>query len=119
MKRALTSTIVLASVFSLFMLSQGVDTAAAKKIELIVQNHDPASSICGQYVEAWGSKVEAEAKGDIKFVYYHGGSLVGARGSVDAVTNGTADLAVLRILPGVPPRFIPDSFRSPSSFSCH
>ena len=67
--------------------------AEAKTYQLIVQNHDPAGSICGQYVEGWGSKIEAESKGEIKFIYYHGGSLVGAPGSVDAVANGTADLA--------------------------
>lgn len=93
MKKAL-SAVVMVMVFSLFMLSEEVEKAeAAKTFQLIVQNHDPASSICGQYVEAWGKKVEEESKGKIKFIYYHGGSLVGARGSVDAVSNGTADLA--------------------------
>ena len=93
MKKALCSAFVIALVFGLSTLSLGVkDAAADKTYQLIVQNHDPAGSICGQYVEAWGSKVEKESKGKIKFVYYHGGSLVGAPGSVDAVSNGTADL---------------------------
>jgi TRAP-type C4-dicarboxylate transport system substrate-binding protein len=63
-----------------------------KIYELIVQNHDPASSICGQYVEAWGKVVEDASHGRIKFVYYHGGSLVGADDSVKALLNGTADI---------------------------
>jgi TRAP-type C4-dicarboxylate transport system substrate-binding protein len=59
---------------------------------LIFQNHDPASSICGQYVEAWGNAVSEASGGRIEFVYYHGGSLVGAGESVTAVKEGTADL---------------------------
>lgn len=60
--------------------------------ELVVQNHDPADSICGQYVEAWGKTVEEASGGRIRFVYYHGGSLVGANESIKAVLNGTADI---------------------------
>ena len=60
--------------------------------ELIVQNHDPAASICGQYVEAWGKTVEDASDGRIKFTYYHDGSLVGADDAVNAVLNGTADI---------------------------
>lgn len=60
--------------------------------ELVVQNHDPASSICGQYVEAWGKTVEGASGGRIRFVYYHDGSLVGADDSVKAVLNGAADI---------------------------
>ncbi len=74
----------------------GADGSAAKDsgkvYELIVQNHDPATSICGQYVEAWGSEVEKASNGRIKFAYYHGGSLVGAGDSVNAVVNSTADV---------------------------
>ncbi len=58
----------------------------------VVQNHDPASSICGQYVEAWGSAVTEASNGRITFDYYHGGSLVGAGDSVNAVLDGTADM---------------------------
>lgn len=60
--------------------------------ELTVQNHDPANSICGQYVEAWGRVVEEASGGRIKFIYYHDGSLVGADDSVKAVLNGKADI---------------------------
>ncbi len=63
-----------------------------KVYELIVQNHDPADSICGQYVEAWGKVVEDASGGRIKFTYYHDGSLVGADDSVNAVLNGAADI---------------------------
>ncbi|MDR2486606.1 MAG: TRAP transporter substrate-binding protein [Clostridiales Family XIII bacterium] len=82
--------------------TQGEDAAAAgaegQTIELVVQNHDPAGSICGQYIEAWGSLVEKACEGlpsgnKVKFVYYHGGSLGGAPDSLDMVRNGTADLA--------------------------
>lgn len=60
--------------------------------ELVVQNHDPADSICGQYVEAWGRTVEEASGGRIRFVYYHDGTLVGADDSVNAVIKGTADI---------------------------
>ena len=82
-------------------MDPGADPAASvsklpssdgKVFELIVQNHDPAASICGQYVEAWGKTVEEASGGRIKFVYYHDGSLVGADDSVNAVLNGTADI---------------------------
>lgn len=59
---------------------------------LVLQNHDPAESICGQYVEAWGKAVEEASGGRIRFIYYHDGSLVGAGDSVNAVLNGTADI---------------------------
>jgi TRAP-type C4-dicarboxylate transport system substrate-binding protein len=60
--------------------------------QLVIQNHDPADSICGQYVEAWGGTIEKASGGRIQFVYYHDGSLVGADDSVNAVLNGTADI---------------------------
>jgi TRAP-type C4-dicarboxylate transport system substrate-binding protein len=61
-------------------------------IELVVQNHDPAASACGQYIEAWGKTVEDASGGRLRFVYYHDGSLVGADGAVNAVLDGTADI---------------------------
>jgi TRAP-type C4-dicarboxylate transport system substrate-binding protein len=74
-------------------VSADAQTSSGTKVyELIVQNHDPASSICGQYVEAWGRTVEDASGGRIKFIYHHGGSLVGADDSVNAVLNGTADI---------------------------
>lgn len=60
--------------------------------KLVVQNHDPAASTCGQYVEAWGKTVENASGGRIKFTYYHDGTLVGADDSVKAVLSGKADI---------------------------
>ncbi len=60
--------------------------------ELVVQNHDPAASICGQYVEAWGETVEGASGGRIRFTYHHDGTLVGADDSVNAVLSGKADI---------------------------
>lgn len=60
--------------------------------ELIVQNHDPSSSICAQFIEDWGSLVTEASDGRIQFVYYHGGSLGGATETVDMVKNGQADI---------------------------
>ncbi len=74
-------------------VSAGTQTSSDGEVyELIVQNHDPATSICGQYVEAWGKKVADASGGRIKFIYYHGGSLVGADDSVNAVLADTADI---------------------------
>ena len=60
--------------------------------ELIVQNHDPSTSICAQFIEAWGSEIEEESGGRNKFIYYPGGSLGGATETVDMVLNGQADI---------------------------
>ena len=51
--------------------------------ELVVQNHDPADSICGQYVKR-GAGWLKKLRGRIRFVYYHDGT-VGADDSVNAV----------------------------------
>ena len=69
------------------------DASGDKEVyELIVQNHDPATSICAKFVEAWGSLITEESGGRIQFVYYHGGSLGGATETVDMVLNGQADI---------------------------
>lgn len=60
--------------------------------ELIVQNHDPSTSICAQFLEDWGALVEEASGNRIKFIFYHGGSLGGAGETVDMVLNGQADL---------------------------
>ena len=80
----------------------GGDAASGEKFNFVVQNMDPASSICGQYLEAWGSLITEESDGRIEFTFYHGGSLVGATEAVDAVLNGTADIAwsVVGLYPG-------------------
>lgn len=72
--------------------SSGDNGDDGKVYNFIVQNHDPATSICGQYVEDWGKKVTEASNGRIQFTFYHGGSLVSAGESVEAVKNGTADL---------------------------
>lgn len=66
--------------------------AEGEVYELIVQNHDPATSICGQYLEAWGKKVTEASNGRITFTFYHGGSLGSAAESVEMVENGQADM---------------------------
>ena len=80
-------------VAGLIVMLFGWSSEAAVEFTLSVQNHDPATSICGQYVEAWGNKVKEASGGRIDFVYYHGGSLVSAADAADAVENGTADIA--------------------------
>jgi TRAP-type C4-dicarboxylate transport system substrate-binding protein len=80
--------------------SSGNDSADAsassaddgKVYEFIVQNHDPASSICAEFLEAWGQEITDASDGRIQFVYYHGGSLGSAVESVDMVLNGNADI---------------------------
>lgn len=66
--------------------------SGGKVYELIVQNQDPADSICGQYVEAWGRTIENASGGRIKFTYYFEDTLVGAEDAVNAVFKGTADI---------------------------
>jgi TRAP-type C4-dicarboxylate transport system substrate-binding protein len=74
------------------LLLAGSSAFAAAEFTFTVQNHDPATSIGGQYLEAWCGKIKEVSGGRIDFVYYHGGSLVGAADAVDAVENGTADI---------------------------
>ena len=114
MKKLLSLLLVIVMVFSLLTLTscnKGSDTADTETsaesdsssaddaeaaddtvYNFVVQNHDPATSICGQYVEAWGDAVTEASNGRITFDYYHGGSLVSAGDSVNAVLDGTADM---------------------------
>ncbi len=61
-------------------------------VELVMQCHDPQSSICGAYLEDWENMMTEASEGNITFVNYFGGSLVRAAESVEIVKNGGADL---------------------------
>lgn len=100
-KKVIALVVALAALFSLAACGSssssttGGNTAASDEkevYEFIVQNHDPATSICAKYLEAWGALVTEASEGRIQFVYYHGGSLGGATESVDMVLNGQADI---------------------------
>ncbi len=74
--------------------TEGADDALAnaKAVELVMQCHDPESSICGSYLQDWEAMVTEASAGKITFVNYFGGSLVSSAESVDAVQNGVADM---------------------------
>lgn len=98
MKFRKTLAIALASVCALGMAAASTPAMASSddwgepEFELTVQNHDPATSICAKFVEAWGQEITEASEGRIQFTYYHGGSLGGAGESVDMVLNGMADI---------------------------
>lgn len=60
--------------------------------EFIVQNHDPSTSICAQFLEDWTKEITEATDGRVQFVIYHGGALGSGAESVDLVINGTADI---------------------------
>lgn len=64
-----------------------------KTYDFIVQNWDPASSVCAMYVEVLGGIMNEKSNGRMNFTYYHGGSLVGSKDTWEAIQNGVCDMA--------------------------
>jgi len=64
-----------------------------KVYELVVQNHDPATSMCAQYLQDWTDLITEASDGRLTFIIYNGGALGTAGESCDLVLNGTADIA--------------------------
>jgi TRAP-type C4-dicarboxylate transport system substrate-binding protein len=69
------------------------DTANLETRDFIVQCWDPASSVCAMFVEVLGGIMNEKSDGRMTFTYYHGGSLVGAKDTWDAIQNGVCDMA--------------------------
>lgn len=76
--------------------STGGDDAAAKPdkvYSLTVTQHDPETSATGIFLENWAAEVEEASNGAIDITIHHGGSIAGPKDSIDAVLNGTVDIA--------------------------
>lgn len=64
-----------------------------KVYKLTVTQHDPETSATGVFLEDWAAEVEEASGGAIEIEIYHGGSVAGPKDSIDAVLNGTVDIA--------------------------
>jgi TRAP-type C4-dicarboxylate transport system substrate-binding protein len=61
--------------------------------EFNVINHDSSTSMGQLYVETLFGQMQEESGGRLKFNYFPGGSLFGATEAIDAVKEGSADIA--------------------------
>jgi TRAP-type C4-dicarboxylate transport system substrate-binding protein len=61
--------------------------------EFNVINHDAATSMGQLYVETLFGQIEEESGGRLKFNYFPGGSLFAGTEAIDAVKEGSADIA--------------------------
>ncbi|MBQ8663838.1 MAG: TRAP transporter substrate-binding protein DctP [Eubacterium sp.] len=72
----------------------GGDTAKPDKVyTLQVTQHDPEASSTGEFLNNWAAEVEEKSGGAIDIIVHHGGSIAGPKDSIDAVLNGTVDIA--------------------------
>lgn len=75
----------------------GEDQQAAAKPDKVytinVTQHDPEASSTGEFLNNWAAEVEEKSGGAIDVVVHHGGTIAGPKDSIDAVLNGTVDIA--------------------------
>ncbi len=91
MKKALS--LILVAVFCLALLSGcGSKPAADETYNLIVVNHDAATSMGEKYIETLCNQMSEASGGRLTFTFNPGGSLLGATETMDGVKNGTADI---------------------------
>ena len=62
-------------------------------VTLTLTSHDPETSATGKFLNDFSAKVSDMSGGLITIEVYHGGTLAGPKDSVDAVTNGSVDIA--------------------------
>ena len=62
-------------------------------VTLTLTSHDPETSATGKFLNDFAAKVNEMSDGLITIDVYHGGTLAGPKDSVDAVTNGSVDIA--------------------------
>ena len=63
-----------------------------KVYELTVSMHDAETAGSSQFLKAWGDEIEEASGGRIKFSWFFGGSIANAMESMDACSNGVADV---------------------------
>lgn len=64
-----------------------------KVYKITVTQHDPEKSSTGEFLNNWAAEVEEKSGGRIDVEVYHGGTVAGPKDSLDAVLNGTVDIA--------------------------
>ena len=64
-----------------------------KVYTITVTQHDPEASSTGEFLNNWAAEIEEKSGGAIDVIVHHGGSIAGPKDSIDAVLNGTVDVA--------------------------
>ncbi len=59
---------------------------------LLVTSHDPENSATGQFLTDWADSVMEASENHLDIQVYHGATLAGPTGTIDAITDGTADI---------------------------
>lgn len=59
---------------------------------LTVQSHDPESSATGTFLNDWAESVEEASGGRLVVNVYHGGSIGGAKDTIDLINTGACDI---------------------------
>ncbi|MBU2647009.1 TRAP transporter substrate-binding protein DctP [bacterium] len=79
----------------LFLITAIVPSSFAKTIEIKVGSYEPEGHYLVQYVYVpYTQEIERRTNGQVKFKWYHGGSLVKAPQTYDAMTGGLVDMVV-------------------------
>jgi TRAP-type C4-dicarboxylate transport system substrate-binding protein len=94
MKKLFTITIIL--VFAVvFTIPLTGSNALAKTVQLNYANFPPASTFPCVQMERWKKEVEKRTNGSVKINTFPGGTLLGAKGMMDGVIAGQADIGNL------------------------
>lgn len=64
-----------------------------KVYTITVTQHDPEASSTGEFLNNWAAEIEEKSGNAIDVVVHHGGTIAGPKDSIDAVLNGTVDVA--------------------------
>jgi TRAP-type transport system periplasmic protein len=74
-------------------------TDTGEIVELRFSTFVPPADALAIMMEEWAKNVEEETDGRIKITFYHSESLASVPETLDAVTSGTADIAMLNTVP--------------------
>lgn len=91
------SVFTLAAIFAVIFAFPYLTTlnAEAKSLTLNYANFPPAPTFPCVQMERWKTQVEQKTNGEIKINTFPGGTLLGARGMMDGVIAGQADIGCL------------------------
>jgi TRAP-type C4-dicarboxylate transport system substrate-binding protein len=88
-------TLIVFLVAALFIGSLSTVSSAAAPIKLSYANFPPAPTFPCVQMERWKQEVEKRTGGKVAINTYPGGTLLGAKGMMDGVIAGTADIGCL------------------------
>ncbi len=71
----------------------GAPAGDGKTYTITVTQHDPEASSTGEFLNNWAAEVKEASGGRLDVIVHHGGSIAGPKDSIDAVLNGTVDIA--------------------------